>query len=83
VSDPRSAPGVDSRNGPRPWGIEGRRVPALYLLGWVGSVMGLAVLLVSFMASGSGAARWLFLAGLVVLGLGLIFSQRFLGSRSS
>ena len=54
--------------------LEGRRVPALYLLGWVGSVMGLAVLLVSFMASGSGAARWLFLAGLVVLGLGLIFA---------
>ena len=54
--------------------LEGRRVPALYLLGWVGSVMGLAVLLVSFMASGSGAARWLFLGGLVVLGLGLIFA---------
>jgi uncharacterized protein len=54
--------------------LDGRRVPALYLLGWVGSVMGLAVLLVSFMAAGSGAARWLFLAGLVVLGLGLTFA---------
>ena len=52
--------------------LEGRRVPALYLVGWVGSVMGLAVLLVSFLASGTGPARWLFLAGVVVLGLGLI-----------
>ena len=52
--------------------LEGRRVPALYLVGWVGSVMGLAVLLVSFMAAGGGAAPWLFLAGVVVLALGLI-----------
>jgi membrane protease YdiL (CAAX protease family) len=52
--------------------LEGRRVPALYVIGWVGSVMGLAVLLVSFMAGGSGAARWLFLAGLLVLGIGLV-----------
>lgn len=54
--------------------LEGRRVPALYLLGWVGTVMGLGVLLVSFMAAGSEAARWLFLAGLVVTGLGLVFA---------
>jgi membrane protease YdiL (CAAX protease family) len=59
---------------PSTFSLEGRRVPALYLLGWVGSVMGLAVLLVSFMAAGTGAARWLFLTGLVVLGLGLIFA---------
>ena len=52
--------------------LEGRKVPALYLVGWVGSVMGLAVLLVSLLASGSGSARWLFLAGVVVLGLGVI-----------
>jgi membrane protease YdiL (CAAX protease family) len=52
--------------------LEGRRVPALYLIGWVGSVMGLAILLVSFMASGGAGARWVFLAGLVLLGLGLV-----------
>jgi membrane protease YdiL (CAAX protease family) len=52
--------------------LEGRRVPALYLVGWVGTIMGLATLLVSFMAAGTGAARWLFLGGLVVLGLGLV-----------
>ena len=47
--------------------LEGRRVPALYLIGWVGTVMGLAVILVSFMATGAGAG-WLFLLGAVVLG---------------
>jgi membrane protease YdiL (CAAX protease family) len=52
--------------------LEGRAVPALYVIGWVGSVMGLAVLLVAFMSGGSGAAPWLFLAGLVALGAGLL-----------
>ncbi|HET7828221.1 MAG TPA: type II CAAX endopeptidase family protein [Candidatus Limnocylindrales bacterium] len=52
--------------------LEGRTVPALYLIGWVGSVMGLAVLLVAFMSSGSGAAPWLFLVGIVILGVGLV-----------
>jgi membrane protease YdiL (CAAX protease family) len=62
----------DAGASPSMFSLEGRRVPALYLVGWVGTVMGIAVLLVSFMAAGSDAARWLFLAGLVVLGLGLI-----------
>jgi uncharacterized protein len=60
------------RPGPPNFSLEGRAAPALYLVGWIGSAMGLAVLLVSFLASGSGAAPWLFLAGLVVLGLGLL-----------
>ena len=34
--------------------------------------MGLAVLLVSVLASGSGASPWVFLAGLAVLGMGLL-----------
>ena len=52
--------------------LDGRTVPALYLVGWVGTVMGLAILLVSVLASGTQPARWLFLGGIVVLGLGLI-----------
>lgn len=51
--------------------LDGRAVPALFLVGWVGSLMGGATILVSFFAAGTVAARWLFLAGLVVLGLGL------------
>ena len=77
IDDPPSGPIDDPSPGPtaRPpsvFSLEGRRVPALYLIGWVGSVMGLAVLLVSFLATGTGSARWLFLAGLVILGLGLV-----------
>jgi membrane protease YdiL (CAAX protease family) len=65
-------PALLPRRDPSVFSLEGRRVPALYLIGWVGSVTGLAFLLISFMATGAGAARWLFLAGLVVLGLGLV-----------
>ncbi|HEX5827584.1 MAG TPA: type II CAAX endopeptidase family protein [Candidatus Limnocylindrales bacterium] len=72
VPDPASDAASEGPQKLATFSLEGRRVPALYLVGWVGSVMGAAVLLVSFMSTGTAAARWLFLAGLVVLGLGLI-----------
>jgi membrane protease YdiL (CAAX protease family) len=59
---------------PRPstFSLEGRTVPALYLIGWIGSVLGLAVILVSLLAGVAPAAPWLFLAGLVLLAVGLL-----------
>ncbi len=57
---------------PGVFSLEGRAVPALYLVGWVGTIMGLAILTVSILAAGGGAARWLFLAGVIVLVLGLV-----------
>jgi membrane protease YdiL (CAAX protease family) len=57
---------------PSTFSLEGRAAPALYLIGWVGSVMGLAVLLVSFLAGTAPAAPWLFLVGLVLLVVGLL-----------
>ena len=70
------APGPDDATGAAPvrpstFSLEGRAVPGLYLVGWVGTVMGLAFLFVSFMGSGSGGAPWVFLAGLLVLTLGI------------
>ena len=69
---------------PSTFSLEGRAVPALYLIGWVGSVMGLAVLLVSFLAGPAPAAPWLSLVGLVLLVVGLLSatgSQAIEGSR--
>ncbi len=61
---------------PRPpiatFSLEGRSVPALYLVGWAGSVLGLAVIAVSLLAGGGSAAPWLFLVGLVLLAIGLL-----------
>ncbi len=52
--------------------LEGRAVPGLYLVGWLATLLGAALLFVALMAGRSAASPWLFLAGLVVLGLGLI-----------
>jgi membrane protease YdiL (CAAX protease family) len=52
--------------------LEGRAAPALYLLGWVGSLIGLGMVVIALMASGSDAAGWLFLIGLAILGLALL-----------
>jgi len=52
------------------FGLEGRTVPGLYLLGWIATVMGVGFLLVSFMAAGNAAAPWLFLIGLLVITIG-------------
>ena len=65
-------PDVEDPPRPSTFSLEGRAAPALYLIGWVGTVMGLAVVIVSFMASGSAAAPWVFLAGLLVLTVGLV-----------
>ncbi len=52
--------------------LAGRAVPGLYLAGWVATLAGAALVFVSLMAAGTAASPWLFLAGMVVLGLGLI-----------
>ena len=53
------------------FGLRGRTVPALYLVGWIGSVMGIALLVVSLMGAGNAGARWLSLVGLILAALGL------------
>jgi membrane protease YdiL (CAAX protease family) len=52
--------------------LEGRAVPGLYLVGWIAGLMGAGIVAISFMATRSGASGWLFLAGTVLLGIGLI-----------
>ncbi|HEY5434369.1 MAG TPA: type II CAAX endopeptidase family protein [Candidatus Limnocylindrales bacterium] len=70
-SDPAPAPEPDAPPVKLPvFGLEGRSVPGLYLLGWIATVMGLGVLLVSFLAVGNPAAPWLFLAGLLLVTVG-------------
>jgi membrane protease YdiL (CAAX protease family) len=65
-SDPPATPGIFS--------LEGRRVPGLYLVAWLLTVIGGGAVFVGIGAAGSGseAARWLFLIGLVGLALGLM-----------
>ncbi len=60
------------RPGIATFSLEGRAAPALYLIGWVGSVLGLGIIAVAVFAAGSVAAAWLFLIGLTVLGFALL-----------
>jgi membrane protease YdiL (CAAX protease family) len=52
--------------------LEGRAVPAVYVIGWLGTLLGGGILFVSFAATSSGAATWLFLVGLAFLAVGLV-----------
>ncbi len=52
--------------------LEGRAAPALFVVGWAGTLIGGALLVVSLMAVGSVAAPWMALVGLVLLAGGLV-----------
>lgn len=73
-AEPTGAP-QDPRHPPQPlpvFSLEGRAAPGLYVVGWIASVMGASLLFVSLAANVPGAGQWLFLAGLVVLAVGLV-----------
>lgn len=52
--------------------IEGRQAPALFMIGWGGSVGGIVTIAIGLLSGGGGAAPWLILAGLLLLSLGLV-----------
>ncbi len=65
--------------GPRPtrpgastFTIEGRAAPGLYLIGWLGTVVGLGLLVVAALAGGGLPAGVLLATGLLVLGCSLV-----------
>jgi len=78
-TEPAPAPAAGTEPAPafgpvRPglFGLEGRAAPGLYLVGWIATLLGGGILFVSFAATVSGASGWLFLAGIVFLGIGLV-----------
>jgi membrane protease YdiL (CAAX protease family) len=54
--------------------IEGRSAPALFVVGWLASVLGFALVLVAVLSGGGAGAGWLALVvvGLVLLSIGLV-----------
>jgi len=71
--DPDAIP-LDADGQPRLtlFGLSGRRVPAVYLVAWIASILGAGILVVSILGSGNPFARWLFVAGLAILAIGLL-----------
>lgn len=60
-----------SRPGASTFTIEGRRAPALFVVGWLASIMGLGIILIGVLAT-SGVAPFVLLAGLALLAVGLV-----------
>lgn len=52
--------------------LEGRSAPGLYLVGWLGTGVGLGMLLVAVLSGGQLASTALLIAGVLLLGLGLV-----------
>jgi membrane protease YdiL (CAAX protease family) len=78
-SDPGEIPGPTAEPAPptgRPgastFTIEGRRAPALFVIGWLASLIGLATIVIGLLSGGTMAASALVVVGAVVLGVGLI-----------
>jgi hypothetical protein len=71
----RPAEPTQPRAGPpasRTFSLEGRRAPALFVVGWLATIAGAAVLFIS-LQTGAGVGKLvLFLLGLVLLSVGLI-----------
>ena len=70
VAGPAGAPGVaDPATAPGPapgltrFTIEGRAAPALFVVGWLATVIGLGVLVIGFLAGGGTAGTVLFVVG--------------------
>lgn len=52
--------------------IEGRSAPALFVVGWLATIIGIGLIAVGFMSSNPDSARILIVVGLIPLSVGLI-----------
>ena len=62
-----------ARLGLRTFSLEGRRAPGLYLVGWLGTILGLPIFVAAFLSGVAATGRIvLIVIGSVLLGVGLI-----------
>jgi membrane protease YdiL (CAAX protease family) len=83
-SDPGSSDPIQPTSGPpddeprpaRPgagtFTIEGRAAPALFVVGWLATLLGIGAIFVALLAGGSAGAAVLLAAGLALLSIGLV-----------
>jgi membrane protease YdiL (CAAX protease family) len=76
VDDPSAVGGAASPDPSRPgastFTIEGRSAPALFVVGWLASVLGLGAVAIALLGGSQPAAPILLIGGLIVLSLGLV-----------
>jgi hypothetical protein len=73
-AEPRTERGTASpaRTGTSTFTIEGRSAPALFVVGWLASVLGFGLVLVAVLSGGGAAWLGLVMVGLVLLSIGLV-----------
>jgi membrane protease YdiL (CAAX protease family) len=71
-TDPPASPPVADRPGASFFSIEGRQAPALFVVGWLASILGAGVIAIAVMADRGLASTIVMLAGLVSLSVGLV-----------
>ena len=64
--------GSPARPGAGMFTIEGRRAPALFVIGWIATILGGGTVVIALLGGGTVAATVLLIGGLVVLSVGLI-----------
>lgn len=72
ATDLPAPPTAPMRPGASTFTIEGRSAPALFVVGWLATIIGLGSLAVAVLGGGNPAAPILAIVGLIVLSLGLI-----------
>ena len=71
LHEPGAAPVPATRAGASTFTIDGRAAPALFVVGWLASIMGLGIVLIGIMST-SSVTPFVLVAGLVLLSIGLI-----------
>jgi membrane protease YdiL (CAAX protease family) len=66
------SPPPPTRLGASTFTIEGRSAPALFVIGWLATILGLGLIAIALMSGDTTGGRILILVGLVVLSIGLI-----------
>jgi membrane protease YdiL (CAAX protease family) len=69
---PTPAPPTAGPPGGGTFTIEGRSAPALFVVGWLATLLGLGAIVVAALSGGGAAAPFILVAGLVLLSIGLI-----------
>lgn len=71
-TDPPAADPGDARQGASIFTIEGRSAPALFVVGWLATLLGLGLIAVAILSRAGLASSVLLIAGLALLSVGLI-----------
>jgi membrane protease YdiL (CAAX protease family) len=63
---------VPARLGASTFTIEGRSAPALFVIGWLGTLLGFGLIVIALMSGDAAAGRILIVAGIAILSIGLV-----------